>query len=224
VTALTEQDTRNVRAINPVVPELLRRQATLLKEDGDWQALKIGLIGSEAQLPILLALIQSRPVPVVLDPVLRAGGGRLLHADAATEALRAALFAHITVLTPNADEARRLTGCVALDAAGERLLATGVGHVLITGGDEPTEAVTNRWFQRDAPITVFEWPRLPGSFHGAGCTLAAAIAALLAQGLPVAAAIEQGQRFTQNALAHAVVAGRGRAIPWRRPPGADTRP
>jgi hydroxymethylpyrimidine/phosphomethylpyrimidine kinase len=216
VTALTVQDTRNVARVAATDPALLAEQLELLLPDSPPQAVKLGLLGGAEQLPAILEALEPLRVPVVCDPVLRAGGGALLHGDAAAQALRRRLFPAVTLLTPNAAEARRLCpGAASLDDCGAELLAAGCGHVLITGGDEPGAEVTNTWYAPGRPPRAFHWPRLPETFHGAGCTLAAAAAALLARGLPMEAALQQAQQWTQQALQRALQVGQGRRIPGR---------
>ncbi|MNC94821.1 Bifunctional thiamine biosynthesis protein ThiDN [compost metagenome] len=75
----------------------------------------------------------------------------------------------------------------------------------------------NRWYRHDGTKRAFSWPRLPGPFHGAGCTLAAAIATLLARGLPVGTALADAQAYVHAALGRAFAIGRGRPIPGRIP-------
>ncbi len=217
VTALTAQDTRDVTRVVATDPALLEQQIDLLLRDSPPQAIKLGLLGGAEQLPVIVATIRRCPVPVVCDPVLRAGGGALLHDETAAQTLRRELFAAVTVLTPNAAEARRLCpGSASLDACGASLLEAGCGHVLITGGDEPGASVVNTWYAPGQAPHRYTWPRLPETFHGAGCTLAAAIAALLARGLPVGAALQQAQEWTQGTLRQALRVGQGRRIPGRR--------
>lgn len=219
VTALTVQDTTDVATVVAVDAELLRRQLTLLLADCAIGAIKLGLLGDAAQLPVLAEMIQRSGKPVVIDPILRAGGGRELVATNFAQAFGAALFPHCTVLTPNAAEARRWTGCTTLDAAGAALLAMGVQHVLITGGDEPDALVRNIWYHHDG-VQQFEHARIAGQFHGAGCTLAAAIAARLALGETVEQALISAQHYVAATLRHARPVGRGRWVPQRRLPAA----
>lgn len=215
-TCLTVQDSRNVTRIEAVAPALLEEQLDVLLADMRPRALKLGLLGSAAQLPLIVRTIRRCGVPVVCDPVLRAGGGALLHGDDTLAALRGELLAHVTVLTPNAAEARRLCPDAAgLDACGAALLAAGCGRVLITGGDEPGDEVLNTAYAREQEPKRYRWPRLPETFHGAGCTLASAIAARLAHGDDPDTAMEQAQAWTQQALARAFAVGRGRRIPGR---------
>lgn len=217
VTAHTVQDTRNVRRVSAVAPMLIAEQVDALLRDGRIAAIKIGLLGDAQQVPVLVHAIRAAGVPVVLDPVLRAGGGTNLVGSELQVALREALLPLVTVLTPNAGELRRLVPNEPPDVAAARLIAAGCRNVLVTGGDEDTAAVVNTWYAADLPPRRFEWPRLPETFHGAGCTLASAIAARLALGDPVGDALETAQRWTQDALARAVTVGQGRRIPGRRP-------
>lgn len=219
ITAHTVQDTVNVTRVVAADPMLLREQMERVLADSAIDALKVGLLGDAAQVAFVAETIRRSRVPVVLDPVLRAGGGADLASAELIGRLRAELLPLVDVLTPNAAEARRLTpDAQDLDACGEQLLALGPRHVLITGGDEPGDPVVNRWFARGASPRRFAWPRLPGSFHGAGCTLAAAIAVLLAGGLTPGKAVEDAQAYAQRCLARAFAPGRGRKIPGRIPP------
>ena len=217
ITAHTVQDTSDVRRIVAVDPMLLREQLDVLLADLAVDAVKVGLLGGVDQVDVVAEVIARAGRPAVLDPVLRAGGGAELGSPALIAAMMRALLPRIDVLTPNAAEARRLAGQQDLDACGAALVAAGARHVLITGGDEPGEAVVNRWYRRDGRPRTFSWPRLRGPFHGAGCTLASAIATLLAQGLPVAAALADAQAYVHGTLERAFAPGRGRPIPGRAP-------
>lgn len=219
VTALTAQDTHNVQRVDAMPPEWLAQQGQLLLADCAIAAIKIGLLGVPAQLSVLVAFIRQSQRPVVLDPILRAGGGTELVGNELAVQMRQQLFPLCTVLTPNAAEARRWTGERDLDTAGQALLADGAQHVLITGGDEPGEISRNRWYTNGAPVRVFERARLPGHFHGAGCTLAAALAARLALGESVEAALIAAQAYVHETLRHARPIGGGRWLPRRLLPG-----
>ncbi|GAC1623972.1 MAG: hydroxymethylpyrimidine/phosphomethylpyrimidine kinase [Nevskia sp.] len=219
VTALTVQDSRDVARVIAIDPDLLRAQLDCLLADCRPAVVKLGLIGAAAQLPVILDAIRRCAVPVVCDPVLRAGGGSPLVAEDFASALVRQLLPGITVLTPNAAEARRLVpGAASLEACAQALLDTGCSRVLITGGDEPGASVVNIGYRPDAAPRRYEWPRLPETFHGAGCTLASAIAARLALGDDLDAALLQAQVWTQQSLAAAFAVGRGRRIPGRTRP------
>jgi hydroxymethylpyrimidine/phosphomethylpyrimidine kinase len=217
ISAHTVQDTRDVRRVAPTDLALLREQADVLLADVEVRAIKVGLLGAPEQAAFAAGLARRLGCPLVLDPVLRAGGGSELASQALIEAIRRELLPCVEVLTPNAAEARRLAGLDDLAACGAALVAAGARHVLITGGDEAGEAVVNRWHRHDGTPRAFSWPRLPGPFHGAGCTLATAIATLLARGRPVGEALADAQAWVHAALERAFAAGRGRPIPGRSP-------
>jgi len=126
------------------------------------------------------------------------------------------------VLTPNSLEARRLAQndadegeFPALDECARRLLALGSEYVLITGTHENTPEVINTLYAHEGMLRSDAWQRLPGSFHGSGCTLASAIAATLANGLDVAEAVRDAQEYTWQALSAAYRPGMGQHIPDR---------
>jgi hydroxymethylpyrimidine/phosphomethylpyrimidine kinase len=218
VTALTVQDSRNVARVVPTDPNLLAEQLNCLLADCRPDAIKLGLIGAIEQLPVIAEVLRRCAVPVVCDPVLRAGGGAELVPGSYAAALRQILLPLVTVLTPNAAEARRLAPeADDLDAAGRALLTAGCAQVLITCGDEPGPTVVNLGYQPNTAPQRYVWPRLPETFHGAGCTLASAIAARLAQGDTIAAALQRAQAWTQASLARAYAVGHGRRIPGRLP-------
>src|SRR5205814_9654462 len=131
-------------------------------------------------------------------------------------ALRELIVPRATVLTPNSLEARRLAdGAAALADCARRLLGHGCKYVLITGTHEPGVDVVNTLYDESGVVREDRWPRLPGEYHGSGCTLASAIAAYLAHGLKPTQAVGEGQRFTWQALAAGFAAGRGQLLPTR---------
>ncbi|MEQ1438385.1 hydroxymethylpyrimidine/phosphomethylpyrimidine kinase [Fontimonas sp. SYSU GA230001] len=216
ITALTVQDTVDVRRVVPVAVAQMAEQLDVLLADCRIDAIKIGLVGDAAQVALIRTAIERCAVPAVLDPVLRAGGGSRLAGDATTQALLDELLPRVTVATPNAAEARRLApGHSDLDACAAELLSRGCRNLLVTGGDEPTADVVNSWHRPGAAPQRFVWPRRPGGFHGAGCTLAAALAARLAHGEALARALRHAQAYVQASLDHPLRIGRGRAIPRR---------
>ena len=212
ITALTVQDNDRVFAVEPVAPELLRRQALALIDKMAIHAVKIGIPGSAANAAVIAQLIAqlrlARPdLPVVLDPVLASGHGDVLSRDDAVLAL-APLLPLTTVIVPNGPEALALGGA-------ENLRAQGCQHVLVTGGHGDGEAVLNRWFDDAGGEREWRWPRLPGEFHGSGCTLASAIAARLALGQALPEALDLAQRYCHAALADAYAIAPGQLMPQR---------
>lgn len=220
VTALTAQDTHNVLGIYPTAPETLRSQAQALLTDIQPQAIKVGLIGDSALALAVAEIIQwalsEHPhLPVVIDPILAAGGGAELASENLIEVLREKLLPLTTVLTPNLPEARRLTGLKSVPDCAKHLLQLGCEYVLLTGAHDDTEQVENHLYGEGRRLDTLAWPRLPGSYHGSGCTLASALAGLLAHGQTPLEAGYEAQHYTWQTLAQAQHLGAGQAIPNR---------
>ncbi|MEY3667887.1 MAG: hypothetical protein RL572_1427 [Pseudomonadota bacterium] len=217
VTALTVQDTHNVLACHSVPPTLLIEQARAVLEDMPVAAIKIGLLGSSATAEVIHSILHDYPgVPVVLDPILRAGGGFDFSAQELRTAMRSLLIPLCTVVTPNTVELRLLTSAADSDeACANALLDMGCTHVLLTGTHADSPNVINQLYTRHQPPLRQEWPRLSGEYHGSGCTLAASLAAHIAHGLEVVDAARRAQHYTWNALEAAQRPGHGQSLPDR---------
>ena len=216
-TSLTVQDTHDVKALMPVDPRHVIAQAHTVLADIPVAAIKIGLLGSVGIVDALENLLADCDgVPVVLDPIGRAGGGASLAGDDVMPAVVSRLVPLTTVLTPNTREARRLApGAATIADAAGRLVSSGCGYVLVTGADETTPRVVNRFYGRRGLIESFEWPRIEGVFHGSGCTLAAAVAARLACGVTPGEAVTEAQQFTHEAISNGYRIGAGQLVPDR---------
>jgi hydroxymethylpyrimidine/phosphomethylpyrimidine kinase len=216
VTCLTAQDTRNVHKLYPQPAADFRHQLELLLTDINPDMLKIGLLGDARLANALADYLPQLDLPVVLDPVLAAGGGTELASAALLEVMRDRLLPQTRLLTPNRAEARRLSGSTSAETAAQALLRTGCQQVLLTGADEAQDGqVRNSLFDPDRRVD-YTWPRLPYTYHGSGCTLASACACQLALGLPAAEAVREAQQFTWDALRRANRPGNGQHIPNRR--------
>ncbi|MBZ0072737.1 MAG: hydroxymethylpyrimidine/phosphomethylpyrimidine kinase [Gammaproteobacteria bacterium] len=217
ITTVTVQDTQDIKSYAPLDGTLIMEQARAVLEDMPVAAIKIGLLGSVEAVEAIHSLLHDYPdIPVVLDPVLASGGGTVLVDDELIEALSSLLLPNTTVFTPNSLEARSLAPeADNLDACAMALLDRGCEFVLITGTHENTVHVVNTLYGNHRVLETYTWERLPGSFHGSGCTLAASIAGLLAQGLEPFSAIHEAQEYTWEALAHGYRAGMGQPIPNR---------
>lgn len=210
VTALTVQDNERVHEVVPVDTALLARQAAVLIERMPIRAVKLGILGNRANAEAIAGILQTlrarQPgLPVVLDPVLASGRGDALgHGDAL--ASLAPLVKLTTLLVPNGPEATALG--IGLDSFGPLPCP----NVLVTGGHDSGAEVVNRWLGGDRGRKWY-WPRLPGEFHGSGCTLASSVAARLALGDTMEQALENGQRYCNQALLDAYTIAPGQAIP-----------
>ncbi len=221
VTALTVQDTAGVENIFAIDSDWVADQARCLLEDMQVDAIKIGVLGSVENIAAIAEIVSDYPgIPLVLDPVLASGRGDELASDEMMHALTELLLPHTTLLTPNSMEARRLAEGdddvePSLAQCAERLIVAGCDHVLITGTHEATPQVVNTLYAKSGVVRSDSWPRLPGKFHGSGCTLASAIAAMLANGLTLADAAREAQEYTWQSLAKAYRPGMGQFVPDR---------
>ena len=223
VTAITVQDTSGVDDVQPVDSDWVADQARAVLEDMPVSAFKIGLLGSVENIAAIAEVISDYPdIPLVFDPVLASGRGDELASEDMLDAMRELLLPQTTILTPNSMEARRLIqdeeneqDDPALSECAKRILRLGCEYVLITGTHEHTPKVVNNLYGERGLVRSDSWPRLPGIYHGSGCTLAAAIAALLAQDVDVPEAVKEAQEYTWQTLSAAFRPGMGQHIPDR---------
>ncbi len=222
VTAVTVQDSSGVEAVLPLDAQWVADQARCVLEDMRVAAFKIGLLGSVEIISSIAEIIADYPdIPLILDPVLASGRGDELATDQMLRAMRDLLIPQATVLTPNSLEARRLAGDdgdtdqLSLDDCARRLLDLGSEFVLITGTHENTTQVINTLYCGNGTLRTDAWPRLPGSYHGSGCTLASALAAALANGLGIEEAVRDAQEYTWQSLRFAFRPGMGQHVPDR---------
>ena len=209
ITALTVQNTQNVSYFEPVEQKLFTDQLNKLLEDVPVKAIKIGMVGSVKIMESINTLLKQYPdLPVIYDPVLSAGGGANLTQSDMFNAIEELLLPYTTILTPNSPEARLLSNENDLKDCGLKLMEKGCDAVLLTGTHEDKEHVDNLWFSEGKYVETFSWDRLPHEYHGSGCTLASAIAALIAQGLDPFNAINEAQDYSWNTLKHAFKIGR----------------
>jgi hydroxymethylpyrimidine/phosphomethylpyrimidine kinase len=215
VTALTAQNTCGVRATMLVPPAFLLQELDAVLDDLVLDAVKTGMLpNGEAVATVADALARIPSVPFVLDPVLVATSGDALADPTTLEALRARLLPRCTLVTPNLREAEALTGRPVrtrddMAAAALALLDLGAAAALVKGGHLPGSAYDV--LAIDGRIVPLDAPRVGrGSLHGTGCTLSAAVTALLARGVALADAAARAKRYVSRAIGRAPCVGRGR--------------
>jgi hydroxymethylpyrimidine/phosphomethylpyrimidine kinase len=231
VTAITVQDSAGVESFLALDPDWVADQARCILEDIPVVAFKMGVLASPEIVTVVAEVVSDYPdIPLVLDPVFASGRGDEFGGDDIVSAIRELLVPQSTVVTPNIPELRRLSDSDDEDDAdhGEcarRLLDMGCEYVLVTGTHDATASVINTLHHRDGMVRSDSWQRLPGSYHGSGCTLASAIAANLARGLEVSDAVYEAQDYTWRALQRAFRPGMGQYIPdrlfWAREADGD---
>jgi hydroxymethylpyrimidine/phosphomethylpyrimidine kinase len=215
ITAVTAQNTLGVRAWRAIDPELVVAQIEAVVADIGANAVKIGMLANSAvvrAVSVTLARLEIRRI--VLDPVMVAkGGARLLQEDAIDE-LRTGLLPLAHIVTPNVPEAEVLTDRAIesvdhMHDAARRILELGPRVVLVKGGhlggDDSVDVVhtATATFELRAPRIATR------NTHGTGCTLSAAIAANLANGLSDDEAIRAARAYLEGALRHAPEIGGG---------------
>ena len=222
ITALTVQDTAGVDEVLVIDADWVADQARMLLEDMPVAAFKMGMLGSVETIAVIAEILSDYPeIPVILDPVLTSGRGDEFATDDMIAAMRELIIPQTTIITPNSNEARRLAlfesedEDISLPDCAARLIEMGCEYVLITGTHENTPRVLNSLFNTDGMMQTDAWDRLPGSYHGSGCTLASAIAATLAYGQEMPQAVREAQEYTYEALKAAFRPGMGQYIPER---------
>ena len=221
ITALTVQDTLGIEAVQAVDAEWVADQARCLLEDMPVDAFKIGALGSVENIAAVAEILSDYPdVPLILDPVLASGRGEELATEEMVRALTELLLPQTTILVANSLEIRRLAESdedeePTLSGCASALVEAGCEYVLITGTHEPSREIVNTLYAKSGVVRTDSWPRLPGSFHGAGGTLAAAVAAMLANGLDMSEAVREAQDYTWHTLKKAYRPGMGQFLPDR---------
>lgn len=213
IAALTAQNTRTVAGVLPIAPDFIARQIDTLFADVRVDAIKIGMLG-EAPVIVTVAdrLATWKAERVVLDPVMVAKSGDALLASAAVGALREALVPLALVITPNLPEAGVLLQSRAPESVKEmtraaerlhRLMGSGERWVWLKGGHLPGGDATDLLFNGDRMIEMSHPRVATKNTHGTGCTLSAALAALLPRWTDVPTAAKHAKEYLTQALRHA---------------------
>ncbi|MBG0789222.1 MAG: bifunctional hydroxymethylpyrimidine kinase/phosphomethylpyrimidine kinase [Desulfovibrionaceae bacterium] len=225
ITALTAQNTRAVTSIHAPSAKFVARQLTTVLDDIVVDAAKTGMLFSAPIIEAIAAVLKEAEFPLVVDPVCVATSGAKLLKDDAVEAMVEHMFPLADLLTPNIPEAELFTGIAIgsredIFTAARLLLKMGPKAVLIKGGHSDSLAITD-WFvtQGTEPIPLMQ-PRVDTDCtHGTGCTLSAAIATGLGQGMDMGPSILRAQEYLNMALAAGFRLGDGggppnHLVPW----------
>jgi hydroxymethylpyrimidine/phosphomethylpyrimidine kinase len=214
LTALTAQNTLGVSGVHLVPPEFVAAQLDAVLGDVGADAAKCGMLATAEIVAAVAEKVRQYQVrPLVVDPVMIAKSGHALIDDAAKSALKEKLLPLASLATPNLPEAEELAGMKvgdepAMVQAARRIGEYGCAAVLIKGGHLPTDPVDILYDGQT--VHRFPGPRLTNrNTHGTGCTLSAALATLLAQGLALPEAVGQAKRFISRAIALGLSLGQG---------------
>ena len=215
VTSVTFQNTQSVLGACHQSADTVRRQIAALLDDFEIAAIKTGMLPTSEIVIAVASIIKAASVPiVVVDPVLKSTSGFELVEEGVAETLRTNLFPLASLVTPNLDEARFFSGdeirdLPAAQRAAETILALGPQAVLITGGDANSNSATDLLLD-DRGSCTYSADRIKSrNTHGTGCTLASALACLLARGHTLREAIPIAKRYIVEAMLGGPPVGHG---------------
>lgn len=222
ITALSISDTTGTEDLQSVDPDWVADQARVLLEDMPIAAFKIGYMGNVEIVSVIAEIVSDYPdIPLILDPFTT----MLPDQDASEEvlmAMRELLIPQTTLLQVSVDELSRLaetwrepSADTLIETDALQLIEFGCEYLFVTSAPGEAHDVTNLLFSDDGLVRSASWPRLAGPFVGAGNTLSATMAAMLANGLDVPEAVSEAEEFTNAALTHAQRLGMGKLVPDR---------
>ena len=215
VTSLTAQNTQRVESIDVVKDSLLEKQFNLLDEDISFNTVKIGLLGSVSQIKTISRLIgEKNTLNVVVDPILISGTQENMSSIKMVAVMKKYLFPKCTILTPNLEELNLLSPGL---SEKEAVSSLNCPWVLVTTSDSSKIDIEHRLYNKSSLIRRFNYKKLPDKFHGSGCTLSSAISALLAKGIAIEEACDQGLAYTYQCLLNAKKLGKMQYHPIRTP-------
>ncbi|HYD95617.1 MAG TPA: hydroxymethylpyrimidine/phosphomethylpyrimidine kinase [Noviherbaspirillum sp.] len=230
ITSILIADTARIEDVQVIDADWVADQARVLLEDMPVAAFKVGAVGSLESVTAIAEIVSDYPdMPLILDPFLSAMPDQGQDSEDMLVAIRELLIPQTTLLLASAVELSRLaetwrepTAEDALPMDAMRVIDLGCEYLFVTGTPGDMHDVTNALFDESGMLRKDSWPRLPGSFAGAGSTISATIAALLANGMEVPEAVFEAQEFTHAALANAHRLGMGKLTPdryfWARDP------
>ncbi len=219
ITAITAQNTAGITEVFALSPQLVRAQIEAVAQDAEIAAVKTGMLATSAIVRVVAETVEGFRGNLVVDPVMAATSskGRTLLEPEAVSTLMTHLLPRATIVTPNIAEAEILSGVeidslpAARDAA-RRILALGPTAVIIKGGHLGGATSTDLLLHAGT-FTEFPAPRAQfADLHGTGCTFASAIAARLALGDDIPAAVDRAKRYITGAIERSFVIGKGARI------------
>jgi hydroxymethylpyrimidine/phosphomethylpyrimidine kinase len=214
ITAVTAQNTREVLAVEDIPPLIIEKQLQAVFDDIPVDAVKIGMLSrSETIRAVRENLTKYQAPNIVIDPVMVSKSGFHLLNPEAIKFLVEKMLPLATVLTPNIPEAEIIAAMTIqnlkdMERAAARIVEMGPKNVLLKGGHLPDQATDILFDGKE--YRYFQAVRIhTPNTHGTGCTLAAAIAANLAKGLPVSEAVGHAKEYLTAAIAHSLAIGKG---------------
>lgn len=233
VTSILISDTARIEDMQVIDADWVADQARVVLEDMEVAAFKVGAIGSIENVSVIAEIMSDYPdVPLILDPFLSGLPDPAPEDEDLLVAVRELLIPQTTLLLASAVELSRFAETWRDPAVEDMMLADamrviemGCEYLFVTGTPGDVHDVVNTLFNESGVLRQDNWQRLPGSFSGAGSTLSAAIAAMLANGMDVPEAVFEAQEFTHASLVGAHRLGMGKLTPdryfWAKEPSSD---
>tara|TARA_Y100000590_G_scaffold465502_1_gene637998 strand:+ start:863 stop:1678 length:816 start_codon:yes stop_codon:yes gene_type:complete len=215
VTAVTAQNTKGVKKIIPIPPEIVQKQITMILEDIGTHAVKIGMLHNPRIIKCVYRILKKNNLKnIVLDPVMVAKGGAKLISNNAIKHLKKKLLPLCTLVTPNIPEAKELTGYSIsskedMIKAAKKIINMGPKNVLLKGGHLKNKIIFDVLATKKR-IMVFKKKKIiTKNTHGTGCTLSSAIATCLSQNKKIVRSCKISQRYVTKAMIFAPRYGKG---------------
>jgi len=216
ITTLTVQNTQNVTFLEATNNSLIQAQFKSIKEDIDFKVVKIGLLGSSSQIKAIAKLLINRTdLSIVLDPIIVSSSDNELSTDSMIEAMRNDLIPLCSLLTPNLSELSSLAPGLNEQSAVASLKCP---WVLVTTSDSSEVEIEHRLYHHSNLVSKFTYKKLPGNYHGSGCTLSSAISALIATDVSVEDSCRRALDYTYQTLLNAKKLGKMQYHPNRTYP------
>ena len=213
ITTLTAQNTQRVLSLEPTKSSLLELQFKLIDEDISFNTVKIGLLGSPYQVKVISKLLRDRRgVNIVLDPIITSSTEHLLSSNEMIDVMKKELIPLCLILTPNLAELNALAPGLNEESA---ISSLNCPWVLLTTSDSSEIQVEHHLYHDSNLIRKFTYKKLPDQYHGSGCTLSSAIAALVALDVGVEDACQKALDYTYQSLLNAKKVGKMQYHPNR---------
>lgn len=215
ITCLTSQNTKEFIDLKITDPSFLFNQAKTLIKDIKIDAIKIGALGNDKIIEVILDIIKlSKTKEIILDPVLRSSSRGELLDKAGFKALKEELIPMVSLITPNIEEARLISEKNNYLEIGSSLSELGANFCLVKDNSDAKE-IKNVLFKKDNLIREWKVRKIKGEFQGTGCSLSSAIASNVAKKNSIEESVEIAQEFVIKTLELSLTIGRGQKIPLR---------
>ena len=222
ITCLTAQNTKEVRAIHYAPLEFLREQLVTVLDDIEFDAIKIGMLGSLEIIDCVADVLtkKAKKIPLILDTVMVATSGDLLLKKNAVEALKSRLLNGCLIATPNSDEAEvlaemKIKTISDMQLAASKIAALGAKNVLIKGGHLNFSNGKIHSILRDEKGIFYKISNKKigkKNLHGTGCTLASAVACNVAKKIEIVAAVRKANSYVYRSIVKSLVVGKGSLV------------